>query len=168
MESEENELTQTKAALLRVEREMEKLREEISEMRGDIHSGECNALGFKPSTFMAMSYSAALTWVANVLSPEMMKKMEKYPNFFEFRSVVGGAKSVGLKTCSKFNRGEECVNMWHVHTRPKKNGATGYRKELRLHCCPLCMETLDTMACHSIMTCPWLKEDTWKMVESKN
>ena len=96
MESEENELTQTKAALLRVEREMEKLREEISEMRGDIHSGECNALGFKPSTFMAMSYSAALTWVANVLSPEMMKKMEKYPNFFEFRSVVGGAKSVGV------------------------------------------------------------------------
>ena len=86
MESEENELTRTKAALLRVEREMEKLREEISEMRGDIHSGECRALGFKPSTFMAMSYSAALTWVANVLSPEMMKKMEKYPHFFEFRS----------------------------------------------------------------------------------
>ena len=134
-------------------------------MKRDGQPGGSFALGFMPSTFMAMNYTKALSWIADHLLVEMKREMTKYPRYFESRNLLGDASGIGFKPCIRFNRGEECPNMWHVHTKQKK-GSTGYRKELRLHCCSLCALALGTVAGHHLMACPWLSASTWRGVES--
>jgi len=66
--------------------------------------------------------------------------------------------------------GDSCTNSWHVHNKPKK-GKSGYHRELRLHCCAVCMGALGIFANHHMMECPWLKSATWEELQhsqSKN
>jgi hypothetical protein len=168
MDNQDDELRRTKDALRKVEDEMVKMREELELMRGGRPQGGGHALGFVPSTFMALNFMVALSWVADTIAQEMKKEMVKYPNYFE-NAKAGmntGAGKMGFKSCLKFNRGEACGSEWHIQSRPKKNGS-GYRKELRLHCCALCKEALDVIACHSLMACPWLSMEKWEMVKEE-
>ncbi len=166
MESTDEELRRTKDALSKVECEMSIMRSEMEKLRSGGHEGESNALGFVPSTFMALNCMVALSWVSDTVVPEMRKEMEKFPKYFEKRisELPTGAGGLGIKCCLKFNRGEECGVEWHVHSRPKKNGQ-GYRKELRLHCCVLCKEALDVVACHNLLKCPWISLNEWRKVK---
>ena len=165
MDAKDVELECTKEALRNVERKMEEMRQEMEKLKEERSQAGVYALGFEPSTFMASNPVAALAWVTDSLSVEMKKEILKYPNYFERKRVLGGARDMGFKPCLSFNRGEGCVNKWHVSTRPKKNGDKGYRKELRLHCCALCFEALDSVAGHPLMTCPWLSIEEWKKIE---
>ena len=172
MDNGNDELQLTKDALSKVQREMEAMRAEKAEMRDELERMKRDllpvgslALGFVPSTFMAMNFTKAQIWVADQLTSEMKKEMLKFPKYFEFMNLLGDARGIGFKTCIRFNRGEDCPNMWHVHTRPKK-GSTGYRKELRLHCCALCASALGTVAGHHLLACPWLDAKTWRDIES--
>lgn len=167
MDGEKDELERTKEALKRVEVEMAKMREEMLMMQNGGAQGETYALGFVPSTFMALSPCSALLWVANTLAPEMKKEMSKYPDYFEVNKGGRGANLLDFKSCVKFNQGGDCGKTWHVHTKPKKNGESGYRKELRLHCCELCKVSQDVVACHSLMTCPWLSKETWSNLDNE-
>ena len=171
MDNGKDELQRAKDALVKIQREMDAMRAEKIEMRAEMEkmmndkpSDGSLALGFVPSTFMAMNFTKAQIWVADHLTTVMRSEMQKFPRYFQFLNHIGDANAIGFKTCIRFNRGEECPNMWHVHTRPKKS--SGYRKELRLHCCSLCASALGTVAGHNLLGCPWLNVNTWKSIES--
>jgi len=165
MDEDNSELQKTTEALYRVEREMNKLKAEMDLMR-EGKSPDEHALGFVPLTFMAMNYSGAISWVADTLALEMKREMLKYPRYFAMASLIGDAKTIGFKSCARFNRGEDCPKMWHTQARPKKK-ETGYVKELRLHCCALCAEALGIVTGHHLLSCPWLKKETWKVILEK-
>lgn len=166
MEDRDVELERAKEALRKVEGEMSKMREEMAQMQSGGLQGEGYALGFVQSTYVALDPAMSLPWVANTLAKEMKKEMLKYPNHFENKSELGGAGKMGYRACVKYNRGEECANHWHVQTKQKKSGSP-VKKELRLHCCALCKEALDMLACHSLLACPWLRVETWEKVKSE-
>lgn len=157
-------MTQNK--LKKIEQEMNQLKERMKSMEGVSPSGCGYALGFVPSTFMAMNLIKASAWVENNLASKMKIELAKYPEYFTSARHLGDVKTIGFKSCMRFNRGEDCNKMWHVSTRPKRR-STGYTKELRIHCCILCMEALGVMACHHLLICPWLKDDTWRSIGEK-
>ena len=171
MENDGDELQLAKDALNKIQKEMEAMRAEKAEMQAEMERMKNDrlpdghlALGFVPSIFMAMNFTKAQVWVADHLTSEMKTEMLKFPRYFQFMNLLGDAKAIGFKTCIRYNRGEECPNMWHVHTRPK--GSSGYRKELRLHSCSLCASALGTVAGHHLLECPWLDVNTWRDIES--
>ncbi len=121
MEEESDELRKATEALQRVEQEMEKMKAEMELMKGTKPTGESYALGFIPTTFLAMNYTKALSWVAEFLALELKKEMKRFPKHFSMSSELGDAKNIGFKTCARYNRGEECPNMWQFTVNRRGN-----------------------------------------------
>ena len=82
-----------------------------------------------------------------------------------------------IKTCAAYNRNENCTQgKWHTSSkrisimdriskdqsfrRPTQHG-NGYREELRVHSCTLCMKALGILSMHNVLECPWIYEDGW-------
>jgi hypothetical protein len=168
----EEELKETKQTIKKMEDEMEKMREEMAQMRDTTQQSKPMpyALGFRPNEYLAMNFVKSSEWVSKVLVGRMNAVMKKYPKFFHSYMILGNVDSVGARTCAWFNRGEICREKWHVNSKPirsdqdSQTGPTRFRRELRIHCCVLCKEALGIIAGHTLLTCPWIKSDTWKMV----
>jgi len=170
-----DELTQTKEALLKVNDEIRKLREEMSEMRKEREKDvktetiESYALGYNAKEFLAMNPTKSLQWISNTLVPRFKQEMETHRTHFSALSVVSGAKTPSIWTCSGFNRGGSCNAKWHLHERPAKNNPAFKYKDLRLHCCALCYEGIGILTNHPFTSCPWILEATWnKLNEGYN
>ena len=166
------ELAATKEALQKVTDEMKRIREEMDEMRKDqgataAGAPEDYALGFSVTDFMTMNPTRSLQWVSSTLAPKINQEMAKHPDKFKGLEFMAGPKTPNVWTCAGFNRGS-CNAKWHLHERPAKNNPTHKFKDLRLHCCTLCYEAFGILAVHSTLSCPWIKVNTWKSLESKS
>jgi hypothetical protein len=105
-----------------------------------------------------------------------MKEKQFEQSFECFKTSKEYSIYLGIRTCARYNRGEEC-NLGRIHTthkpdwqenrphqpststeptpRPRKN-------EMRLHSCTLCMEALGSAHGHSVLNCPWILQKNWK------
>lgn len=172
MTSTSDELVATQDALKRVTEEIDALRAEMKKIRESATSGTLDkfAFGFDPKEFNAMNFTQGLAWVNDTLVDKLKQEMTKFPDSFLIFTQLGNVKETGVRICARFNRGDSCTNSWHVHNKPKK-GKSGYHRELRLHCCAVCMGALGIFANHHMMECPWLKSTTWEelqLSQSKN
>lgn len=159
------ELVETKQRLSIVTEQMEGMRSEIDQLRmANPRPLKIFALGFIPTLVLAKSHVDMLKWVADVLSPNMKKRIESHGDHFSIISTVTGVDTVGVRTCPIFNRVEYCALKWHHMTKMGKSGRS--RSELRIHCCTLCMEALGIICGHPLLKCPWIYEDTWKKITS--
>jgi hypothetical protein len=132
------------------------------------------ALGFNKEKYLNMGFIESAKWVRTFLARKMNEKMtekEFEPRFKCLTISKATSKYIGMRTCARFNRGEECMRgRWHpTHLEPTPWHANrqqedgdrqqpGLRKDLRVHACTLCLETLGSINGHSILNCPWILE----------
>ncbi len=164
--SKSSELEATKEALDRVTQEMDVIKNELVKIRGDRAASSSYAFGFSPVEFNSMNFTDGLSWIADELAPRVKIEAEKYKGFFKMSKMFETIKPMGVRICARFNRGESCKPAWHVHSKPNRNGQ-GQHRELRLHCCAVCAETFDVFAHHHVLSCPWLKLETWAKIEAE-
>lgn len=169
MESTASELEATQEALARVEREMEELKNEMKKIRSGASEKEpCVrfALGFTPSEFNAMNYTRGLSWVSDTLAVKMKEMMSRHEEYFQKYLMLGDIGPMEFKVCARYNRGDECHHSWHVLNKQSKKGKVTTR-EIRLHCCALCLASIGIAAGHQLINCPWVLAETWTRIENK-
>jgi len=165
-------LREIKASLERSIKEVEVLREEMSEIRKADGNHE-SALGFDLFDYLAMDDTESSIWITDQLAKTLKEKISEKKAFFEPLEMVRGCQSVEAEACTRYNRGENCSSHWHFVTKLENpasslscNMLTG--EELRLHCCVLCLEALDVISGHPLVQCPWVRKETWNKLEQKS
>jgi len=161
-----DELAATKEALNKVTQEMDAIRDELTKMRGGPVAKSDYAFGFDPVEFNAMNYTRGLAWIAAELAPRVKDEAAKHQQHFWMTEMFGNIKPMGVRICARFNRGESCKPSWHAISKPNKQGQ-GQHRELRLHCCAVCVEAFEVLTYHHLLSCPWLKPETWLTVEKE-
>jgi hypothetical protein len=170
MESTSDELVATRQALDKVTKEIDELRNEMKKIREGATREEPGggfALGFNLESFNAMNYTKGLSWVAETLAVKMKEEMNQHPDYFQKYDQLGDINPQGYRVCARYNRGEDCNFSWHAHNKQGKKGKTSLR-EIRLHCCSLCLVALGLAAGHQIINCPWIKKETWSQIGERN
>ncbi len=171
-------------------RENKKMREEIDKLRKKVDEQSINksndstekyALGFDKEKYLNLGFIESAKWVRTFLAKKMNEKMldEKYElRFGCFIKSKSKSRTIGMRTCARYNRGEECMRgRWHsthLHqeaapwqsNRTQEGGhqdrqPSGSRYDLRVHACTLCLEALGSINGHSILDCPWILEKNW-------
>ena len=166
-----------------------KMKEEIDELRKKVDEQEKKrivtrdveyALGFDKSTYLNMGFIESAQWIRTFLAKKMIEKMMEQEFEEKFRCLMrtrDGSRRIGLRTCARFNRNEECtMGRWHTtyadanlrgERRPEELGERDQRRppprsEMRVHACTLCLEALGSINGHNILNCPWILEKNWK------
>ena len=145
--------------LKRLQREVNewKLKAEQMEMDKKMNN---RALGFLDEKYLSLSYIEAAKWIANDIKQAFKSRMDEQPEKFFWTKYVRGKYSMGARTCARFNRGEYCNGKWHT-LQKKNDDQEEPDKELRLHGCTLCLETLGMWSVQPVLDCPWIMERTW-------
>lgn len=146
--------------------ELKRLQREVNEWKLKAETMEKEkmmdnrALGFSVTKYMSLSYIDAAKWIANDVKQAFKARMEEQPEKFYWTKIIQGKYSMGARTCARFNRGEYCNEKWHV-LQKRSDETSDANKELRLHGCTLCLETLGIWSVHPVVDCQWLFERTW-------
>ena len=161
------------------------MKEEIDELRKKVNEQDklrnANsrdveyALGFDKSTYLNMGFIESAQWIRTFLAKKMIEKMMEQEFEEKFRCLMrakDSSRRIGLRTCARFNRNEECtMGRWHttyVEQRPdEERGDLDRRRppprsDMRVHACTLCLEALGSINGHNILNCPWILEKNWK------
>ncbi len=184
--------------LRRKEREREK---ELDELKNRIESKEKEkdkerpaekvdyALNFDRDEYLKKGFIESAKWLKDVIATNLTEKMkeENFKSKFEFISIAKKASThLGMRTCARFNRGEECnLGRWHMThkesnepIRPKQLWTRNHfqpvnhnpaqdrdsyqrRNEIRLHVCTLCLDAFGAAFGHSALNCPWILKKNW-------
>jgi hypothetical protein len=130
-----------------------------------------SALGFDLVDYLAMDDVESSRWITDQLAKTLKEKMSTRKDFFEPLEMLRGCQPVEARACARYNRGKLCPSQRHFETKPKTSSLICERvsgEELRLHCCVLCLETLDIICGHPLVQCPWVQETTWNKLQMKN
>jgi hypothetical protein len=158
--SGDNEKDEKDEELKRLQKEVEEWKAKAQEMEKDKKMTN-RALGFTVEEYMGKNYIEAARWIATEIKQAFKERMEERPEHFYWTKLVRGKYSMGARTCARFNRGEYCNNgKWHVLSK-RTDDQEEPDKELRLHGCTLCLETLGIWSVHPVVDCQWLFERTW-------
>ncbi len=178
--AESDELRKVKADLEKKDKEMQELKDEMEKMK-NLVAKTAYAFDFNVERYKNMCFIDSAVYAAKDLKAAMKERMKNSRAYFEPFQLVRGCKQVNAKTCARFNQGSPCYDLWHVaqklERRPDQSTSadaqTPPRKkwvnhdELRLHCCVLCLETLEIISGHPLIRCPWIREQTWTRIEKK-
>lgn len=154
------------------------------------------ALDFDRDVYLRKGFIESAKWIKEVTAANLMEKMneEKHKKRFESLTLAKRASiHLGMRTCARFNRGEECnLGRWHMThkdasepIRPKQLWTRNHqqqqhqtttdrsevysrRNEIRLHACTLCLDTFGAAFGHSALNCPWILKKNWKEDEDEN
>jgi len=173
-------------------RELEELKRQISNRDADqAHSTPEHeyALGFDRDEYLKKGFIESAQWIKNVLAKSMKEEMEKdefKPKFDSLSIAKKYSTHIGMRSCARFNRGEEC-NLGRFHSthssktealwtsknqhrhhevreqahRQQQQEPLSRRNEMRLHACTLCLETFGAAFGHSVLNCPWVLMKNW-------
>jgi hypothetical protein len=163
-------LEATKKVLEKAESSMKLLREEVIMLRVQLKGGSPSgtALGFSKEEFKSLSMMGSLRWVSEVLVSRMLKEIEPRKIFFSSLKLFNGSKDVGARTCALYNKGDVCSDGWHELKKKQRWDGKDPGKELRLHCCTLCLEALEIVVGHPVARCPWTRAATWERLDKMN
>jgi hypothetical protein len=174
--ADSEEFMKMKADLERKTREMDELRLEMDKMKS-LAAKNAYALNFNIDQYKQMCFIDSAVYAAKVLKSAMRERMNKNKDFFEPYQLLKGCKQVNAKTCARYNQGAPCYDQWHVSQRlerrqdqstsaePLSKKKWTNQEELRLHCCVLCLESLEIISGHPLVRCPWIREQTWLKIE---
>ena len=170
---------------------VKKLKEELDEMRQTIEklsakttvnlnpvNSKRYALGFTPEEYLALGFLESANWIGDKIAVNMKERMDSMEGRWEVFKMLKPPDMRSMRTCATFNRGENCrQGKWHTAQKripiveriagaqPQRNNvhsSNGFREELRVHACTLCMKALGVLCMHSVLDCPWTLEDNWK------
>jgi len=145
------------------------------------------ALDFNLELYLNRGFIESAQWIKNFLSKSMLEEMAKEEFRQKFESLMIAKKfstHIGMRSCARFNRGEECnLGRWHTTHKPNSLWTSKHqhhdhdqqqqhpqryqqqdqsrRNEMRLHVCTLCLETLGAAFGHSVLNCPWILKKNW-------
>ena len=166
--------------------ELEQLKQKIQEKESEKNSEKPKeefALGFDKNEYLSKGFIESAQWINNVLSKNMIEKMNTAENQERFQVLLLAkisSKHLGVRACARFNRGEECkLGKWHTthkldglwtkhgpqqqqhqHDQPGDRHIVK-RNEIRLHICTLCLDALGSANGHSVLECPWILKKNW-------
>ncbi len=158
------------------QRELDELKRKIEEKS---ESPACTseneyALDFDKNEYLMKGFIESAKWIKTDLAVRMRERMNEPSNMKKFESAMISKSSsifLGIRTCARFNRGEECnFGRWHTTHKPDwlSNHAMSQqpqrerKNEMRLHVCTLCMEVFGSAHGHSLLNCPWIFKKNWK------
>ena len=149
-------------------------------------------LGFEREAYLRKGFIESAKWIKTDLAKKMIEKMTDDVNKSRFESFIIAKQYslyLGIRTCARYNRGEECtLGKWHATHRPDwidkgsrnhqhldhQQGSHQYgsleletpsfrqkKNEMRLHACTLCLEALGSAHGHSVLNCPWILKKNW-------
>ena len=150
------------------------------------------ALEFDREAYLNKGFIESAKWIKTDLAKKMIEKMTDDVNKSKFESFIIAKQYslyLGIRTCARYNRGEECtLGKWHATHRPDwidkgsrnhqhldhQQGSHQYgsleletpsfrqkKNEMRLHACTLCLEALGSAHGHSVLNCPWILKKNW-------
>jgi len=171
-------------------KELERLKKQISmnEYESTQQSNEEieYALGFTRDEYLGRGFIESAQWIKNEVAKEMIEQISLEENRVRFEAFMITKKAsthMGIRTCARYNRGEECtLGKWHATHKTDNVWAcndarhgiqtqrhadrverTTKRNELRLHACTLCAEALMSINGHSVLNCPWILKKNWNV-----
>jgi hypothetical protein len=130
----------------RINKMMESVESMISELNEALKPRY--ALDFDKQKYLDLGFLESAKWVADILAKKMLKRMEtdKEKKFSGLLKMKSNWKTIGVRTCARFNRGEYCYRgQWHTSLRRLTGGPDGQvveqqqREDLRIHACTLCL-----------------------------
>jgi hypothetical protein len=177
------------------EKELEILRKKIEirpELSEQIPEVEYS-LGFDKSEYLNKGFIESAKWLKSEVAKNMQDKMSSEEEKSRFETMMISKKAsthMGMRTCARYNRGEECnLGKWHAthktenpwsckdarqiitqshhhqstsnHHQSLSTESFTKRNEIRLHACTLCLEALMTINGHSVLNCPWILKKNW-------
>ncbi len=147
------------------------------------------ALGYDEEEYLNKGFIESAKWIKNIIAKNMSEKIlqEQYKTKFFATSVSKKASThMGIRTCARYNRGEDCnLGKWHathksaplwnctdarqrigggaqeLQQEPQYLDHQNKRNEIRLHACTLCLEALMSINGHSVLRCPWILKKNW-------
>lgn len=160
--------------------ELEDLRRKIENRGAERSMNEVEyALNFDKNAYLERGFIESAKWIKNVLAKTMLEEMSRKEFKHKFESLMIEKKystHIGMRSCARFNRGEECnLGRWHTTHKPGSLWTAKHqahqqkgqeheqerRNEMRLHVCTLCLETLGAAFGHSVLNCPWILKKNW-------
>ncbi len=170
---------------------------ELDQLKQQILMKECEAiqqsneeieyaLGFTKDEYLGRGFIESAQWIKNEVAKEMIEQISLDENRVRFEGMMitkRASTHMGIRTCARYNRGEECNlgkwhathktdNIWacndarhglqaHSHPQSERIERKTKRNELRLHACTLCAEALMSINGHSVLNCPWILKKNW-------
>ncbi len=76
------------------------------------------ALDFEKEEYLKKGFIESAKWIKNVISVNLEEKIKNEKHEYKFVSMAIAKKTsthMGMRTCARFNRGEECnLGRWHM------------------------------------------------------
>jgi hypothetical protein len=103
------------------EKELENLRHMIESKEKEKESKSAKieyALGFDKDEYLKKGFIESAKWLKDVVAVNLSEKIKDEKFEAKFESILTAKKSsihLGMRTCARFNRGEECnLGRWHM------------------------------------------------------
>jgi hypothetical protein len=169
--SGKSEMKKMKAQMAEMQKLVDEMKKEKAE--GKVLHTKGFALGFSKEEYLSLGYLPSAQYVNNTIAANLLEKLEKTDKFPILKKL--NFQVTGVRTCAKYNRGEDCkLGKWHSSPKRRNqnlndretyspmNSTQPAREELRVHGCTLCSDAMGIVSGHPVLECPWLDEDTWK------
>jgi len=171
-------------------KELEQLKKQISMKNSESSQQSYEeieyTLGFNRDEYLGRGFIESAKWIKNEVAKVMMERIaleENRERFEAFMITKKASTHMGIRTCARYNRGEECtLGKWHAthktdnvwncndarhglqsqrYAHSDRSERATKRNELRLHACTLCAEALMSINGHSVLNCPWILKKNW-------